>query len=38
VESHSEAVMKGAEQIGPLIGINRSIIRGLSGSTLREAE
>ncbi|PCH66413.1 MAG: flaF protein [Rhodobacteraceae bacterium] len=38
VEDHSEAVMKGAEQIGPLIGINRSIIRGLNGSTLREAE
>jgi flagellar biosynthesis activator protein FlaF len=38
VEDHSEAVMKGAEKIGPLIGINRSIIRGLNGNTLREAE
>ncbi len=38
VESHSAAVMMGAEEIAPLISINRSIIRGLSGSTLREAE
>ncbi len=38
VESHSAAVLLGAEEIGPLISINRSIIRGLSGSTLREAE
>jgi flagellar protein FlaF len=38
VESHSEAVLKGAEQVGPLVSVNRSIIRGLSGSNLREAE
>ncbi len=38
VESHSTAVMMGTETIGPLISINRSIIRGLSGNTLREAE
>jgi flagellar biosynthesis activator protein FlaF len=38
VENHSALVMMGAEEIAPLININRSIIRGLSGSTLREAE
>lgn len=33
VERHSIAVLTGKQKIGPLIDVNRSIIRGLSGDT-----
>ena len=37
VENHSAQVMKGNEELSPLIDINRTIIRGLSGESHREA-
>ncbi|MCE8008964.1 flagellar biosynthesis regulator FlaF [Aestuariivita sp.] len=38
VEKHSVGVLRGTQKIKPLIDINRSIIRGLSGDASEEGE
>lgn len=38
VERHTNGVLKGTQKLGPLIDVNRTIIRGLSGDTGQSKE
>ncbi|GAA6199853.1 flagellar biosynthesis regulator FlaF [Aquicoccus sp. SU-CL01552] len=38
VDTHTRGVMKGQNKVGPLVNINRTIIRALDGNTLQVME